>query len=94
MPFLRAKFNVTSIQVCIALNDGGILTDGLKKLMFDKRVSKTSILVQFTTIDKENIMGEGSEEEIINIRKFRSVTEFMRRVKRLDSTLQSIESFS
>ena len=95
MPFLIAKFDVTSIQICIALDDGGILTDSLKKLMFDKSVSKTSILVQFTTIDYEDVMGDGNDEgEVINIRKFRSVTEFMERVRSLDNVLESIESFS
>lgn len=40
-------------------------------------------------------MGEGADEgEVINIRKFRSVTEFMERVRSLDNVLESIESFS
>ena len=50
MPFLRAKFGVTNITILMALSDGGILvTEKLKKKFFDKKLAKTSILVQFTT---------------------------------------------
>jgi len=81
----------------MALADGGILTEGLKKKWFDKRVSKTTILVTFTTIDIEDVLGqaaEGEEGEVINIRKFRSVAQFMERVRSLDTVLENIESFS
>ena len=45
MPFLKAKFGVTTITIMTALADGGILTEGLKKKLFDKRLAKTTILV-------------------------------------------------
>ena len=50
MPFLKAKFGVTTIQIMTALAGGGILTEGLKRKWFDKSLSKTTILVQFTTV--------------------------------------------
>ena len=49
MPFLRAKFGVTTITIMTALADGGILTEKLKKKFFNRSLAKTSILVQFTT---------------------------------------------
>ena len=80
MPFLKAQFKVTSINISTALSDGGILTEGLKKKWFDKSVSKTCILVQFTTIDRDDFDSDGGvgaaanqgdvDEDVINIRKF------------------------
>lgn len=55
MPFLRAKFGVTNITIMTALHDGGLLiTDSLKRKFFDKKLAKTSILVQFTTEKQES----------------------------------------
>ena len=45
MPFLRAQYGVTTIQIYIALSDGGLLTEGMKKKWFDKGLSKTTILI-------------------------------------------------
>ena len=102
MPFLRAKFGVTNITILMALSDGGILTEKLKKKFFDKKLSKTSILVQFTTEKQEdqqrnsggNDDFDDEENEMINIRKFPSVKTFMKRISGLVSVLQSIEVFS
>ena len=81
----------------MALADGGFLMERFKKKWFDKRVSNTTILVTFTTIDVGDVLGqaaEGEEGEVINIRKFRSVAQFMERVRSLDTVLENIESFS
>ena len=102
MPFLRAKFGVTTITIMTALADGGLLTEGLKKKFFDKKLAKTNILVQFTTerqdSDDNNMMaadaGEEEEEDMINIRKFHSVKVFMEGVSSLNTVLENIESFS
>ena len=45
MPFLRAKFGITTISIMVALKEGGILTDSLKRKYFDKNLSKTTVLV-------------------------------------------------
>jgi len=45
MPFLRAKFGVRTISIMVALKEGGLLTDGLKRKYFDKGLSKTTVLV-------------------------------------------------
>ena len=100
MPFLRAKFGVTTITIMTALADGGLLTDSLKKKFFDKKLAKTNILVQFTTErqdDNDNDIinqVEEDEEDMINIRKFPSVKVFMDSVRSLDTVLENIESFS
>jgi len=51
MPFLRAKFGVTTISIFVALKEGGLLPDNMRKVLFDKSLSKTTVLVQFTKID-------------------------------------------
>ena len=51
MPFLRAKFGVTTISIYVALKEGGILTDNMKLLWFAKGLSKTTVLVQFTKVE-------------------------------------------
>ena len=101
MPFLRAKFGVTAIEIMMALSDGGILTESLKKKWFDKGCSKTTILVQFTKVgeklkedDGDGLDDEWADTEMINIRKFRSVKKFMKRVDSLDTALNAIESFT
>ena len=45
MPFLKAKFGVTAILIMVALKEGGILSDSLKRKWFDKGLSKTTVLV-------------------------------------------------
>ena len=45
MPFLKAKFGVTAISIYVALKEGGILTDNMRRLWFAKGVSKTTVLV-------------------------------------------------
>ena len=98
----------------VALKEGGILVDSLKRKLFDKGLSKTTVLVQFTREERPVEEGGGAADmfevgqkggagddedgfeahEMINIRKFRSVKSFQKRVKRLEEVLQGIESFS
>ena len=52
MQFLKAQFGITTISIMVALREGGILADSLKRKLFDKGLSKTTVLVQFTREDK------------------------------------------
>ena len=64
MPFLRAQYGVTTIQIYIALSDGGLLTEGMKKKWFDKGLSKTTILIQFTTAPIVEKVGKEKESKV------------------------------
>ena len=46
LPFLKAKYGITTIQIMSTLKDGGILSKSIKKRWFER---KATILVQFTT---------------------------------------------
>ena len=60
MPLLKAKFGITSITIEMALHSGGLLPDKMRKKWFDKALSKTTVLVQFTKLSPSN--GNASHE--------------------------------
>ena len=48
MPFLKAKFGLTTLSIETVLANNLLLTDSLKKKLFDTKVAQTAILVQYT----------------------------------------------
>ena len=109
LPFLKAKFGITSLQISAVLTNSVILPENLKKKFFDSRIAQTAVLVQFTRASEravvtpsqlineqelQNAEQEDSESEFVFIRKFQSVTQFVERVRSLDTVLENIESFS
>ena len=48
LPFLKAKFGLTTLSIETVLANNLLLTDSLKKKLFDTKVAQTAILVQYT----------------------------------------------
>ena len=94
LPFLKVQFGVATIHIMVSLKEGGILTEKLKKKWFDKGLSKTTVLVQFSFVGGEAAQGDSELQDMVNIRQFRSVKAFMSSVKSLVNVLENIDSFS
>ena len=45
MPFIKAKFGLATLTIQTVLPDTIILTEGLKKKLFDTKVAQTAVLV-------------------------------------------------
>ncbi len=45
LPFLKAKFGVTSLSIQIVLTNSAILSDSLKKKLFDTKLAQATVLV-------------------------------------------------
>ena len=56
LPFLKAKFGVTSLSIQIVLSNSAILSDSLKKKLFDTKLGQATVLVQYTRTKDEPLM--------------------------------------
>ncbi len=91
MPFLSATFKIAELSISIVLS-GGFLPDALKEAFFDCKVSKTSVIVQYTLIPEPGAKIDLDVRELVKIRKFGSVTQFMDATRSLDDVLLNIQS--
>ena len=68
LPFLKAKFGITSLQISAVLTNSVILPDNLKKKLFDSRIAQTAVLVQFTRAGERAVVTPSqliNEQEIL-----------------------------
>jgi len=49
MPFLKAQFRITSLQIYVILTDS-ILPNSMKKKYFDTKIARASVIVQYTQL--------------------------------------------
>ena len=50
IPFLKAQFRITSLQICVILSDATILPNSMKKKFFDTKIARASVVVQYTQL--------------------------------------------
>ena len=53
LPFIKAKFGIATLTIQTVLPDHLLLTEGLKKKLFDTKIAQTAVLVQYT-IEEES----------------------------------------
>ncbi len=91
IPFLSATFKIAELSISIVLS-GGFLPTALKEAFFDCQVSKTSVIVQYTMIPEPGTTVDLDAKELVKIRKFESVKQFMNATSSLDDILLKIQS--
>ena len=82
MPFLTAKFDITTLTMSPVLANNLLLSDGMKKKLFNTKVAQTQVIVQFTKTQDScgtpnPVDDDFAEQEFVFIRKFYSVSEFL-----------------
>ena len=45
LPFLKAKFGVTTLTITSVLTNSSLLTEGMKKKLFDTKLAQSTVLV-------------------------------------------------
>mmetsp|Transcript_45266 Transcript_45266/g.60098 ORF Transcript_45266/g.60098 Transcript_45266/m.60098 type:complete len:121 (-) Transcript_45266:844-1206(-) len=48
LPFLKAKFGLATLSMQTVLPDNILLTETIKKKLFDTKIAQTAVLVQYT----------------------------------------------